>query len=557
MEIPKGLQQIAKKYIILETSQIMQIKKGTTKTTFNDKGINNYEMSSDAMLVILSDPQILDQLIYILNNNSKSIIEMGKIAYGDISPLIKISKADFAISFYRHYKAGVFNNLENIQEIYEQIIGTVNPYLEEQNGNYEIAVDGVVRIISRSVLINFLLKDYKNYNLKENFEYNGLSKNEFFYILKTYINTEKLTERFIFPEHTGGLIEDIEKDVYANTEYFNKFIKIDDENLLRFELSEELVSSVIGNMPEGLTKLEQSIYVYIKLAQTLTYDADFYGANQTGDEAEKHRNIKRLQTITPNNSQVVCYEFTQLFAKFLASLGINYQIVGYNGMEDLYGMDHTSLKFRVGNTLVNADAVSSIFGSDMYYSKIGGALKGLVCDNVDDAEIAKFNMAYEKVYDYIKQNEPTVYMQDDAFVKFKELYFGLTMQASVPLQEKIDILRQQCLALTMPTMDTIAHMVQASKLVMLTENGENRFERSVISQRVNGKMHPVMIFSIATKNFNDETSQVDYYLFNPQLKIFEPITSHQLESGFSGGTFVYVGTQEHKIPKIKGEIHVK
>ena len=64
-------------------------------------------------------------------------------------------------------------------------------------------------------------------------------------------------------------------------------------------MNTELLNALFLNIPNNLTKLEQAIFLYIKLCKILTYDEFFYTMNK--DAIKDHEDINNLKNITLEN----------------------------------------------------------------------------------------------------------------------------------------------------------------------------------------------------------------------------------------------------------------
>ena len=107
-------------------------------------------------------------------------------------------------------------------------------------------------------------------------------------------------------------------------------------------MNSELLNVLFSNMPNNLTKIEQAIFLYIKLCKLLNYDELFYTMEE--DAIIYHEDINNLNKINLTNNKVVCYEFNLLYAKLLDILGIKYQIQDYSINKSRKG--HANLIFK-------------------------------------------------------------------------------------------------------------------------------------------------------------------------------------------------------------------
>ncbi|MBQ9279449.1 MAG: hypothetical protein IJ215_00120 [Clostridia bacterium] len=120
--------------------------------------------------------------------------------------------------------------------------------------------------------------------------------------------------------------------------HMNKMATENIENMLdtkskvgaNIRITKELHDDVLKSMPQEMdghpiTKAETAVYIYTRLCQMLTYDPVYAYNSNVGVQA--HLNPIRLNSITPSNNNILCYEFAYLYSKFLEEFGIEHAIV--------------------------------------------------------------------------------------------------------------------------------------------------------------------------------------------------------------------------------------
>ncbi len=541
MEIPNELIGLLKKYVIVGQDEAREIRRNIKRISFTESAVNHVFMP-ELVAQLLTNEDYRAQILNILNSENE-IISLGFIVNGDISLIGKTTKSAFVTAFYRYYKSGELNSVPNIDELVQPIISSANPYNEE--GIFAIEIDGKHVEVKREDLIEFILNGRKEINLSKEVALFGLSKDEFFYVLKTYIKQEKIVESYLLPDDAVAFIDEVEKDTYATTDHFNMFRETLDRNLHAFNLTAELRNAVLGNMPQQFNELEKAIYVYIKLAQTLTYDSYVYASDQSREQVTIHAQIERLATITPNNSSVVCFEFTQLYGKLLNEIDINYDIPE---TED-YGTEHTSLKFRAGKHIVIADSVKSILGGDMFASKVGEKLEGLTSDSLNEETYNEFQETLQRVYAYVIEHEPTQFMQENSFEHFRMLYSQVSALPQITKQEKMEMLTKRCKEINLPDMDKLSYLIKYSKILFMNEYNQQKFDRAVVSKNQNGTRIPLIIFYFSDIPFN-ENGEMEFLTYDPINDELCTLTKQEMEQKFISKTFEYVGKSERRIPNL-------
>ncbi|MBQ8131941.1 MAG: hypothetical protein IJ193_05565, partial [Bacilli bacterium] len=122
-------------------------------------------------------------------------------------------------------------------------------------------------------------------------------------------------------------------------------------------------------------------------------------------------------------------EFTSIYAAFLKELGLKFELVGNSD----YSKSHTSLNFRCGKYIVNADSVLSIIRSDMSYAKNGLKLTGFTLENQNLRTNLEFETKLEKVYSYISKNQDMKYQGNVRQIKkfFNDLPEDMNLDTKV------------------------------------------------------------------------------------------------------------------------------
>ncbi len=362
-------------------------------------------------------------------------------------------------------------------------------------------------------------------------------------------------------ETTPNQIEEMLKAEIAKAMQTKQAKKVDeysstkDVNLDDTFLNKKLVDYVFDGMPKNYSLIEKAVYCYIKLCKTLTYDPEFYANNQTGMIARKHQDISNLSKITPENNQIVCYEFTQIYAKFLNMLGINYKITSKIGLST-YGASHNQLSFKADGFVVDADSVTSILSGDLFNAKINRHLDGLKCKNTDELEADKFISLCTNVYKNLKKQEKFKKTNEDSFAEFVGILKALANFQKVEKEEKLQIIDKQMQNNTLPLMEKINYLLRLSKNVFAEEYASEQFDVSIISKKSfeNFKLKtlPTMVFSFNDESFDEKPENTSYMILNDNGKL-ENIYKETLKQNFDCGAFKHItaGVKiKHLIPGI-------
>ena len=236
---------------------------------------------------------------------------------------------------------------------------------------------------------------------------------------------------------------------------------MDDKYVSNTFLNEQLKNYILNGISICNTKLEKAIYVYIKLCQTFSYNNEYYIFDGGRIVAYKHETIDNIPKYNMVNNQIICYEFTAIFAKFLDILGINFK-VKYKKEIDHFGGQHTNLTFYEDDFIIYTDSVTSILDGDLFRSKIGLDLVGIVCKNESEIIKCKFNSVLNNVY--LKLN-------DKSYLNyFNELKSKID---NIDLVKKIDLFSKLSNMMFSSCMDKLSLMLYF-KRTMLNEEEKDQ-----------------------------------------------------------------------------------
>lgn len=196
-------------------------------------------------------------------------------------------------------------------------------------------------------------------------------------------------------------------------------------------LDSKLVEYLLDGISCCKNKLEKAIYLYIKLCRTFSYHNEYYIFDGDKIVACKHETIDNITTYNTINNQVICYEFTAIYAKLLELIGIKFK-VKYKKDIDYFGGQHTNLTFKYNDFIIYADSVTSILDGDLFRSKIGLDLVGIMCKNEDQLIKDKFERILESIY--LKLNDKS-YLH--YFSKLKYELNGIELEKKIMYFSKI------------------------------------------------------------------------------------------------------------------------
>lgn len=423
----------------------------------------------------------------------------------------------------------------------------------KDRSNFSIAIEGKNYCIESYDILK-LFNGNKDYDdLLDKFDYAclkyHLDYDELAYAMKQYAEKYNIFDKYYFEDFDMRLYNQIKGDQIFDTSYINQVPKTKDPFLKQTVLNKELVDFVFDDMPEDYSLLEKSIYIYIKLCKTLTYDAEFFAHKQSGKKARIHEDITRLSQITPSNNGIVCYEFSQIYGKFLDELGIKFENTNDFGS---YGLNHASVIYRIGKYLVEADSVTHIIGGDLYNAKVHETLDGLNLKSNNPSTLDEFLESYEKVYKDIKKQEP-IYRQQLS----KDLlsaYQNLSEPVEVSFDDKLDMLKEKLRLSKFKPIDVITFVEKNIKKIAESEFKNGQINLCICNKKVGATfddlMPTILIEYSKNSKFDKDTK---YYEFNSKEGLFEVHSQPTMQKEFNSENYLYIGPCSHRLNGVQNE----
>ena len=438
-------------------------------------------------------------------------------------------------------------------------------FLEKyKNYEYKILIDGVNYSIPFENMMNLMrLNDDKfneichDDNIKD---INGIPKEYLIYATCKFLRENNIIDNYELPDNFVKRHNSLYSMQVIDLEAINKYVVTTDVKYKEIKIDSDLEKVIMDGFPYAASELEMAIYIYIKMCKVLTYDEEYYAVNQMGVATEKHRSTSHITSITPQNNQVVCFEFNIIYAKFLNMLGINFTSNYVSCIGEDYGYGHANLDFRCGKFLVNADSVTSILQGDIAKSKINLPLEGIKCLNKNLDTQNEFKSAYQKMYKLIVSQEKDFNNKNAFYIQsFDELlneYASRTTNLKeVSLDERLSILIDKVSKKGMVGIDSLSYALHLRKILFNEEERKNNVKIIIIrnndpfdKDKVAMPSVIVALNKVGLKNNPDKTV---YFYYNPNRELVV-VTSEELQSKFDSGTFEYIANDDPKIPGIKG-----
>ena len=444
----------------------------------------------------------------------------------------------------------VLKKLYNKQKIDESDFMIVKDFLsgdykEKYKGKYDALVEYASEELKKEYTIN-KIKELKVKNADDNFINSLFSGNLELY--QKDIAYVMLSENNSFME--DKLIDDKVKDTLRNNvtkefidEELNNYVNREKYNPLSGKelMNEQLKNEIVNSIPSDYTKLEQSIYLYIKLCQTLSYDNSYYvNSKQTHQIHEEFSNLKKITSQNPN---AVCYEFVTLYSELLEKIGIKsnvstsfyYQVdENDNFTADSFRDNHASLNYNVDNIIISADSTNSILNGDFINAKMGNRLNGLKCKNINEADKLVFESALEKVYSKFEKNNDLKIYNDDAI--------------KLPLTERLKQLFNDIINIDVQGVDFISYITNIKHKYFSQDELQWNVSINYVGKNDGIDQYPVVIFSINTNDIINVPEDTVQYLYDTKTHQLTKYDNQELAKLFNSELFKLEETK--KIPGI-------
>lgn len=418
-------------------------------------------------------------------------------------------------------------------------------YKEKYKGKYDALVEYASEELKKEYTIN-KIKELKVKNADDNFINSLFSGNLLPY--QKDIAYVMLSENNYFME--DKLIDDKVKDTLRNNitkefidEELNNYVNREKYNPLSGKelMNEQLKNEIVSSIPSDYTKLEQSIYLYIKLCQTLSYDNSYYVNSE--QLRQIHEEFSNLKKITNQNPNAVCYEFVTLYSELLEKIGIKsnvstsfYYQVDENDKftADSFRDNHAILNYNVDNIIISADSTNSILNGDLINAKMGNRLNGLKCKNINEADKHVFESALEKVYSKFEKNNDLKIYNDEVI--------------ELPLTERLKQLFNDITNIDVQGVDFISYITNIKHKYFSQDELQWKISINYVGKNDGIDQYPVVIFSINTNDIINVPEDTVQYLYDTKSHQLTKYDNQELKELFNSELFKLEETK--KIPGI-------
>lgn len=421
--------------------------------------------------------------------------------YNELTVYVKELFGDILKDEY--FKIKLNNNKDKIQDYKYKVISKYLLESEIENDNVELLKDYLYEMMQK--IPELFNSDMISDKYKKKIEY-ILPANE--------IQKRDIEEASLNKEHSNVELTD---------------------NLYQKQLLNQIFKDeILKNMPQDYSDLEKSIYIYIKLCQSLSYDPNYYANNEK--YKEEHQNFENISKIGAEKNNVICYEFVTIYSEMLKDMGINVAAttslamdvdeedkIIYSGFVD----NHSNLKYSVDDMVISADSTTSVLGGDIINAKINNRLNGLQCLSVDQSKKEKFNNALNKVYSKLK-------IENSIFTKY-----GKDIKEK-PLVEKLKILFNDISEVDFNATDFISYITNIKHEIFTDQELDWNLKISYIGRNSGDNQYPVALFSINTNDIKNVKEDTVQYLYDTSVKNIYKLEKEELEKMFSDGELFYI-----------------
>lgn len=530
--------------------------------------VGNRYMSVTLLKAIISSPRYYSYVLRFFKGNTTSF-SISFLKNNEVKKTVAFNKATIIRALAEAIQSGkIVPNKAEEEKINvlknETTLAALTNYHNKAKTSFSI--DGQNYDIFNSQLIALLQmpeSEFLNICTNPKIKYiNSIPKEHFFYAAISFCNDQEIFANYDLPQPMYQRYEDIKSSKYLDIEAINRHGKTTDLLHTGVKLDPSLVSHGLDSMPDDISDIEKACYVYIKLCRTLVYDEEYFATCQKGLSTIKHKDINYLSTITPENNQVVCFEFNLIFAKFLSMLGFNLKSNYTDSNTENYGDVHANLEFRCGKFIIRADSVTSILQGDLFRAKVGSRLIGLKCMNKNEETIEEFKQALSDMYNLVSNQELlTKYANNETpFVNYTEAIREYQKLAKaipqISIQEKLNILFNKVTSSGLAGVDTYSYILSLMLVIFDTKERYNNISFTVLSDYIpqdpNKEAMPIGIFAVNNQGLDESEEPNRYYIYSPYYQTLTAISKMDLQHRFDTGQYVYMPDFEGIVVGIQG-----
>lgn len=460
-------------------------------------------------------------------------------------------------------KAGIFaNEVEAQQRVAEisRLTSIETMRTEYASQIYRNMIDGQHYEIPTASLVNILLSDDEDYQrfLAEDGD-SEIPTEHLAYALKQFVSGNRLFARFVIPDNIRDRYVSLLGYEQVDFESVNQLTTLGDMEIVgEAVVDESLRRKVMEDIPEDLNDLERAFWMYLKLCQTLTYDAECYAYDSEGPVTLKYQDVARISAITPESNSAVCVEFNVIFQKLLQEAGIGFS-TQYGSLNEpngfflnagFYGEGHAYCRCRAGAYIVDFDSVRKVIGGDLAGAKLQQPLNGVICRNKNQGTRQEFGRTLARITKRFYESQPPDQISDTVQVAVTP---DILAEHLTGVDERVaDWIRAIDGSGLAPVDGITRLLVLRREILGNEENGS--VSLSIVRENANDSTpiaRPVVLITVETTGHSEHEAGRRYFSFSPPGHVM-PQDHADIEQRFADHHYEYLfGQEAHPVPGLQ------
>lgn len=322
------------------------------------------------------------------------------------------------------------------------------------------------------------------------------------------------------------------------------------------DIKDELINTIIKDIPDNYNNLEKCIATYIKICQQFSFSINYFLEEMIQPHPFFDSNINDdMNGLLLNN--ITCHKFAILFSTILTKIfNIKTQIVYSDPSKDggamtewqysnEYALGHQSVIAYIDNMTIWFDSLLSYLGpfSDLYNAKIGNELIGIKC--ISGNNIVFKNTINKVYFDCLKGHQLITHEEFEKpynINSIETILYEFNKNIHNCQYKDMDLLSYllTCKNKVSSNLNNVYEITASFTTHILTD--EDAYEI-----KISGKTYKATWEFILT--IKDKISENYYYFkYNKQNKKLEPIDQQDLKNKIDSN--IYITGDQFKIPGI-------
>ena len=482
--------------LLMKDERTFNLYKNCNKMNVNKRG-EEYSISTNLLYDLIQQQGMYMYLLSLLNNDDTIAVSIQLYKEGKQVDVLNVSKIEL-ITAYQSLLKDPNNRLSELEKIRLVIVlshtneNVCMNYYEDDT--YRCFIDGKQYELPVRYLLNILLCSNKEYKKFLNDTNSPIYTREVVaYMLRNFIEKEDIFHKYVFEDKVYDRYDELVSYKVIDFESINKLNKSDDIDeegntiLDDIDLNPEFIDKVLNDMDITYDKLEQAIYVYIRLCDLLSYDGDNLVGNHD-ESLDTSYKLREISHIDMNNNKVISYQFILIYAKILKQLGIKYS-THLNSMMN-YNYPESSLEFKSGEYLAEVVVSDNTIKNDMSMVKIGEIINGIRSNNSNKMTNKKFEETVYSIYSNYKNMMERKKKLEESIKEYKNKY---NQDSNISRRDKIYTLLKLISRKDLKGLDSINYILKVFSSVI---NEEDNITINVCRKNYDYSSRPVIIITL-------------------------------------------------------------